>query len=384
MKHKKRFFKGTRQHYFLFGPRGTGKSTWLQRHYGDAVWIDLLDPLQFRTYEARPERLESTLPKTNLSSVVVIDEIQRVPELLSVVHKTIEQRSDLQFVLTGSSARKLKTTGANLLGGRAATMKMNPFMASELGDDFNLTESLSLGMVPVVRGATEPRQSLNGYVDVYLRQEIQAEAMVRRIDSFTRFLESISFSQGAVLNLSDVARDCQVKRSTVTGFVQILEDLLIADVLPVFSRRAKRNLVSHNKFYFFDCGVFRSLRPTGPLDSPAEIDGAALETLVYQHLQAWVAYSDAPSKLYFWRTQAGSEVDFIVYGEAGFFAIEVKNAATVRPRDVRALRTFREDYPDATPLLLYRGKERMNVRGVDCMPVESFLKKLKPNNPIVG
>ncbi len=375
---------GTRQHYFLFGPRGTGKSTWLQRHYGDAVWIDLLDPLQFRSYESRPERLESILAAANLSSVVVIDEIQRVPELLSVVHKAIEQRSDLQFVLTGSSARKLKATGVNLLGGRAATMKMNPFMASELGDDFDLAESLSLGMVPVVRGATEPRQSLNGYIDVYLRQEIQAEAMVRRIDSFTRFLESISFSQGAVLNLSDVARDCQVKRSTVTGFVQILEDLLIADVLPVFSKRAKRNLVSHNKFYFFDCGVFRSLRPAGPLDSPAEIDGAALETLVYQHLQAWVSYSDVPSKLYFWRTQAGSEVDFIVYGEAGFFAIEVKNAATVRPKDVRALRTFREDYPDAKPLLLYRGKERMNVRGVDCVSVESFLKKLKPNNPIVG
>ena len=284
--------------------------------------------------------------------------------------------------MTGSSARKLRSASADLLGGRAAVRRMHPFMAVELGEAFDLSDSLRLGMVPVVRFAASPEDALAGYIDVYLRQEVQAEAMVRRIDSFTRFLEAISLSQGNVINLSDVARDCEVKRSTVGTFVEIVQDLLIAATLPVFSRRAKRRVISHAKFYFFDCGVFRSLRPAGPLDRPEEIDGAALETLVYQHLRAWVEYSNARDSLYFWRTRGGSEVDFVVYGPSGFWGIEVKNAARIRPADLRSLRSFVDEYPEATPVFLYRGTERALVGGITCLPVEDFLHTITPGLPL--
>ena len=370
------------QHCFLFGPRGTGKSTWLRQCYGEAVWIDLLEPSAFRSFEARPERLPEHLDAHPAARQVVIDEIQRVPALLPVVHRLIESRPGLQFILTGSSARKLRSTGADLLGGRAAVRRMHPFMAGELGVPFVLSDSLRLGMVPVVRFARSPKDALAGYIDVYLRQEVQAEAMVRRIDSFTRFLEAISFSQASVINLSNVARDCEVRRSTVGTFVEILEDLLVAGVLPVFARRARRQVISHGKFYFFDCGVYRSLRPTGPLDRTEEIDGAALETLVYQHLRAWIDYSNTQDTLHFWRTRAGSEVDFVVYGSSGFWAIEVKNAARIRPADLRSLRTFTQDYPEATPLFLYRGTDRVRIGGITCVPVEAFLRALTPGSPL--
>jgi predicted AAA+ superfamily ATPase len=379
---KSRHFRGYHHHYFLFGPRGTGKSTWLRAHHADATWVDLLVPSQFRAYEARPERLEEILPPEGGSGVVVIDEIQRVPQILPVVHSAMERRRDLQFILTGSSSRKLRAAGVDLLGGRAALKTLHPFMASELGDDFELSEALRLGMIPVNLSAPERADALSGYIDVYLRQEVQAEAMVRRIDSFTRFLEAISFSQASLLNLSDVARDCEVKRSTVAGFAEIIEDLLIASYLPVFSRRAKRHLVSHRKFFFFDCGVFRSLRPAGPLDAPAEIDGVALETLVYQHLRAWIAYGNRNAALYFWRTQSGSEVDFVIYGEGQFWAVEVKNTRRVRPKDLRSLRTFSQDYPGATPIFLYRGDELLRMGDILCIPVNDFLKQLVPDMPM--
>ncbi|MBN2342859.1 MAG: ATP-binding protein [Deltaproteobacteria bacterium] len=382
MKAKQRLFTDTKQHFFLFGPRGTGKSTWLRRHYTDAIWIDLLEPALFRKYEARPERLGDAIAHQAKHSqsdcVVVIDEIQKVPEMLSAVHAAIETNPNLQFVLTGSSARKLKRAGVDLLGGRAAVKKMHPFVATELKSDFNLLTALELGMLPVVYGAKDPHAALNGYIDVYLREEIQAEALVRRIAGFGRFMEAISFSQGSVLNLSDVARDCEVKRSTATGYVEILEDLLISRMLPVFSKRSKRNLVSKGKFFFFDCGVYRSIRPKGPLDRPEEIDGISLETLVFQHLSAMADYSNKKQQLFFWRTQTGMEVDFVYYGESTFWAIEVKNAATIRNRDLSSLRAFCKDYPEALPFLLYRGNEDCTISGIRCMPVESFLTSLQP------
>lgn len=202
--------------------------------------------------------------------------------------------------------------------------------------------------------------------------------MVRDIGAFARFLESISFSQGALLNLAQVARDCQVGRKTVEGYLGILEDLLLSFRVPVFSKRAKRILVSHEKFYFFDAGVYRSLRPAGPLDRSEEIAGMALEGLVAQHLRAWIDYSAAGAKLYYWRTKSGNEVDFVVYGKDVFWAIEVKHAARVTSKDLRALRAFREDYPEANACLLYMGKERLAIDGITCMPCEEFLLGLHP------
>ena len=209
------------------------------------------------------------------------------------------------------------------------------------------------------------------------REEVMAEGLVRNIGNFSRFLEVISFSHGSILNISEVSRECEVSRKTVEGYVSILEDMLLGSRMPVFSKRAKRVLVKQAKFYYFDAGVFRSLRPKGPLDRPEEIDGLALEGLVAQHLRAWCDYTGG-HQLFFWRTPGGTEADFVVYGESVFCAIEVKNARTVSIKDVRGLRAFQSDYPEGTVALLYRGTERLLVGGVLCLPCVEFLEALTP------
>ena len=199
---------------------------------------------------------------------------------------------------------------------------------------------------------------------------------MRNIGAFARFLEAISFSHGSLLNLAEVARECQVGRKTVEGYLGILEDLLLSFRVPVFTRRAKRQLVAHDKFYYFDAGVYRSLRPAGPLDRPEAIEGLALEGLIAQHLRAWIAYRAAGEQLFYWRTKAGSEVDFIVYGPDTFAAWEVKRAARVHEGDLRALKAFRADYPEATLALLYLGADRLAMDGIAVIPCEAFLQQL--------
>ena len=362
--------------FFLFGPRGTGKTTWLRQNYPDALWLDLLDPLNQRSYLARPERLNELLAGNPTAKIVIIDEIQKVPALLDVVHQIVETDKARRFILTGSSARKLRRDAANLLAGRLIRAEMHPFTAAELGDAFDLQRALAIGMVPLIVNAPDPQATLKAYATLYLREEVQSEALVRDIGAFARFLEAISFSQGALLNLAAVARECQVGRKTVEGYLSVLEDLLLAFRVPVFSRRAKRHLVTHEKFYFFDAGVYRSLRPTGPLDRTEEVAGTALEGLVAQHLRAWIAYRNAGDQLYYWRTKSGSEVDFIVYGPDTFNAWEVKHAAKVHATDLRALKTFREDYPEARVAMLYLGQERLEIEGIPVIPCDEFLRGL--------
>ena len=207
---------------------------------------------------------------------------------------------------------------------------------------------------------------------------MKAEGLVRRLDDFSRFLEIASFSHAQLLNVAEIARECVASRNTVESYLTILEDLLIATRIPVFRRRAKRALVAHSKFYFFDCGVFRSLRPKGLLDAREEIEGPALEGLVLQHLRAWISYGDADYRIYFWRTRGGSEVDFVLYGSSGFHAVEVKNSRSLRPSDLRGIKTFHRDYPEASPLFLYRGDETLERDGVRCLPVDRFLRGLTP------
>lgn len=374
-----RFISSPESSFFLFGPRGTGKSTWLRGSRPDAIWLDLLDPEAQRLYLARPERLRELIAGRPDVADVVIDEIQKVPALLDVVHALAESDKHLRFVLTGSSARKLRRGAANLLAGRLVQARMHPFMAAELGAAFDLNQALIQGLVPLVWNAADPAATLRAYASLYLREEVQAEALVRDIGAFARFLESISFSQGSILNLAEVARDCQVGRKTVEGYLGILEDLLLSFRVPVFSKRAKRLLVTHEKFYFFDAGVYRSLRPTGPLDRPEEIAGMALEGLVAQHLRAWIDYRANAAELYYWRTKSGSEVDFVVYGADVFCAIEVKHAARVSSKDLRALKAFREDYPEVNAYLIYMGKERLAIDGIVCIPCEEFLLGLHPD-----
>jgi predicted AAA+ superfamily ATPase len=377
MEYQIRFFSPPDQSFFLFGPRGTGKSSWMEHSYSEALVVDLLKPDVFREMSARPERLAQLVLANKDRHPVVIDEVQRAPELLNVVHDLIERLPGHRFVLTGSSARKLRRGGVDLLAGRALYRTLHPFMAAELST-FSLEAALVDGLLPVVVAAPRPADVLSAYATLYLEEEVRLEGWARNVGNFARFLEAVSFSHAAVLNVSNVARECQIERKTVTGFIEILEDLLLSFRLPVFSRRARRKTSAHPKFYFFDAGVYRSLRPKGPLDRAEEIDGCAFEGLVAQHLRAWIAYSGRDCELFYWRTRAGVEVDFIVYGEDGFWAVEVKNTATVRSHDLRALRSFRDDYPECQPIFVYRGDQRLLIDGVLCVPGDEFLRSMRP------
>lgn len=304
-----------------------------------------------------------------------MDEVQKVPALLDEVHRLIESRR-LRFALTGSSARKLKRGGANLLAGRALNLELHPLTAAELGADFDLTHSVRFGCLPSAYVDQDPGAFLSSYVATYLREEIQQEGLVRNLGSFSRFLESASFSQGSVLNISSVARDCSVARKVVESYFTILEDLLLAVRIPVFSRRANRKMTAHPKFYLFDAGVYRACRPTGPLDSAAEIDGAALETLVLQQLRACNSYLRAGYSIHCWRTQSLLEVDFVLYGERGLKAFEVKRSQRIQSEDLKGLRAFREDYPEAETYLFYGGADRLHLDGIHVLPASTWIPRL--------
>jgi len=378
----RRFLKVPKQSFFLFGPRGSGKTTWLKEKFPHALFINLLEPEEFRKYQSKPERLKDTIEAYPEKRIIVIDEIQHIPELLPLVHSIMEDKKELQFVLTGSSARKLRRVGTDLLAGRAIREEMHPYIASELKDRFSLEKTLELGMLPLVWEAKQPEATLRTYITMYLKEEVQAEGIVRHVGNFSRFLEVMSFSHAMQLNASNIARECQVSRTTTNDYIQILKDLLLGYTLDIFVRRATRALSAHSKFYFFDAGIFKTLRPRGPLDRKEEIEGPALEGLVLQHLKAWVAAQPEIHTIHFWRTRSGVEVDFIVYGPHGFWALEVKNSSSVSPKDVQSLQVFPEEYPECVPLLLYRGKERTMMNGILCIPCEEFLLQLEVDQPI--
>ncbi len=369
--------------YFLLGPRGTGKSTWLLHQYPEAVRIDLLLGEEERRFSAYPEKIRDVATSLPKGSTLILDEIQRVPRLLPEIHSLIEQKRGIQYIMTGSSSRKLRRSVSDLLGGRALLRQMGPFIASELKESFSLQKALKTGLIPLIWESTDPARRLLDYLHLYLREEVQAEGLVRQMGDFSRFLEICSFSHAAVWTTTDISRESSVKRATVDNYLQILEDLLLAFTLPVFTRRAKRKLISHPKFYFFDAGVYRILRPQGILDSSQEIEGWALEGLVAQHLRIWVLAQSEPHSLSFWRTQTKLEVDFIIYGPKGFWAIEVKRSPNLSPDDLRALLAFKEEYPEATCFFVIPGKRRENYRGFPVIPMEEFLLGISPENPIL-
>lgn len=360
--------------FFLFGPRGTGKSTWVRATFPESVYLDLLEAELYLPLAANPQRLSGHIPR-GFRGWVIIDEVQKIPELLNEVHRLIE-RERLTFILTGSSARKLRHKGVNLLAGRALTRFFHPLTVAELGADFNLEHSLRFGQLPCAYTDDDPAAYLQSYAKTYLQEEIQQEGLTRNLGAFSRFLEAASFSQGAVLNCSAVARDCAIERKVVEQYVVILEDLLWGYRLPVFAKRAKRRLVHHPKFYLFDVGVYRTLRPKGPLDAPEEIEGHALETLVFQELLALIDYLRLDAKLGYWRTPAGLEVDFVVDGPHRLLAFEVKRVGRVRPELFRGLRAFLSEYPHAKPYLVYCGDRRMREGPIDILPVTTCLKEL--------
>jgi predicted AAA+ superfamily ATPase len=364
----------TDKSYFLFGPRGTGKSTWVRARYPGAVYIDLLDSAAYTDLLARPERLELLIPSA-YDGWVIIDEVQKVPALLDEVHRLIEKRR-LRFVLTGSSARKLRRRGVNLLAGRALTLEMHPFTAAELGPTFVLERALEHGMLPAVWAERDPAAFLESYVHTYLREEVQQEGLVRNLAAFARFVEAASFSQAGVLNVSAVARDCGAERKTVEGYFDILEDLLLAVRVQPFARRAKRRIVSHPKFYLFDAGVYRAVRPSGPLDPMAEIAGPAMETLLLQHLRASNAARRLGYEIHYWRDALGHEVDFVLYGRRGLHAFEVQRSARIRDEDLVSLGLFLSDYPMATATVVYAGTRPGRRGNIEILPLATFLAEI--------
>lgn len=379
----KRLFKGPeKESYFLFGPRGTGKTTWLKQKYPDALWIDLLAPHEERLFSMNPELLRERLDLNTKAKQVVIDEVQKVPKVLDVVHGLIEEKRNIQFILTGSSSRKLRRGGVNLLAGRALWKNFHPFIGFELKDEFSLEKALKTGMIPLIWTSSVPEEKLQAYVDLYLQEEVKAEALVRQIGDFSRFLEAMAYSHAAMLNLSNISRECEVSRKTVESHLQILQDLLLGYTIPVFEKRAKRQVVSHPKFYFFDPGVFRSLKKQGFLDKSTEAEGAALEGLIAEHLRYWIDYQKEKHELFYWRTRAGLEVDFVLYGPTNFCAVEIKNSQTISPQDLRGLKEFSKDYPEASLIFIYRGKERLKREGILCIPADDFLRNMNPANPL--
>lgn len=360
--------------FFLFGPRGTGKSSWLRQRFSQAPYLDLLDAQIYTQLLAAPNRLETMIPP-KYRGTVVIDEVQKVPALLDEVHRLIELRK-WTFALSGSSARKLKAKGTNLLAGRALNLSMFPLTTEELGQDFDLKQSLKFGHLPHVYGHEFPKKYLSAYVGTYLREEIQHEGLVRNISNFARFLEYASFSQGNLLNVSAVAADASIKRKVAEDYFAILQDLLLSSELSVFSRRAKRSLIKKRKFYLFDVGVYRSIRPRGPLDSEEEIEGAALETLVLQEIKARNHYHDWGYEIFFWHTTDHKEVDFVLYGSKGLVAIEVERSARVSNSQIPGLKIFMQDYPKARAFCVYGGAKRIHEGGVDWIPIEDFLTNL--------
>lgn len=360
---------------FLFGPRATGKTTWIRAHFPQAIVIDLLKTEDYQALSVNPSRLSQRIP-SDFTDWIVIDEVQKIPELLNEVHRLIEAKR-YRFILTGSSARSLRRAGVNLLAGRALDYRMHPLICLELMTEFSLKQVLLYGLLPPVYHVDDPAHFLSTYVTTYLREEILYEGITRKMTEFSRFLEIASFSQGGILNYSEVARETGIERRVVNEYFSIILDLLIAFELPAFTKRAKRRLITHAKFYYFDVGIYRALRPKGPFDRADEIDGAALETLFFQHLRAINDYFRLGYQFYFWRTSNQCEVDFVAYGEKGLYAFEIKRSHTVTKKDFKGLKLFKADYDMAKLYLLFGGDHKEYHEDIYVVPFTEALFQLK-------
>ena len=368
------FDTNTKSSAFLFGPRGTGKTLWIKTTFKNSLYFDLLNTETFNDFIARPSRLDERIPK-GFKEFIIIDEVQKIPELLNEVHRLIEAKG-YRFILTGSSARSLKRKGVNLLAGRALNYSMHPLTYYELGEDFCLPTALNFGLLPSIYHVDNPQHYLETYISSYLREEVLQEGLTRNLSQFARFLETASFSQGSTLNMSEIAREIGIDRKLVGSYFSILEDLLISYSLPIFTKRAKRRLVAHPKFYLFDPGVYRTIRPKGPLDAAEEIDGSGLETLFLVHLRAINDYFRLGYQLYYWRTSNQLEVDFIVYGEKGLFAFEIKRSRSISRADMNGLTAFITDYPMARCYLLYGGEHAEYHGNICVMPFMQGIEQL--------
>ena len=353
---------------FLFGPRQTGKSTLIRHQLADIRTYNLLDQTLFIRLSRNPALIREALaPQTE---IIVIDEIQKMPALLNEVQLMIEEHG-VRFFLTGSSARTLRRKGVNLLGGRARSRVLHPFVSAELGDHFRLERALEFGLLPSVYFSDAPAEDLAAYSGDYLKEEVAAEALVRNIGAFSRFLEVAALSHGRMINFAQIASDAQVPASTVREYYGILKDTFIAHEVPAYTETRKRKAVSTSKYYLFDVGLARHLQGRRGLPLGTAEYGEAFESFVLQEIKGFCDYHllDPPR---YWRSKSQFEVDFVV----GELAVEVKAKKAVSHRDLRGLRAIREENRLSHYVLVSLEPMARRVDGIDILPWREFLTRL--------
>ncbi len=363
---------------FLWGPRQTGKSTLLKNVFPKAPYYDLLLASEYRRLMQDPGLLRSETEALGITRAtqrdpIIIDEVQKVPELLDEIHWLIVNRG-LRFLLSGSSPRRLKRGGGNLLGGRAVRLELMPLTSAEL-PDFSLERALNQGLMPPHYLAEDPRLLLRSYVGDYLREEIYAESLVRNLPAFQHFLDAAALSNGQIVNYAAVARDVGVSAPGIRGYFEILIDTLIGTWVPAFRKRPKRRVIESPRFYFFDIGIVNELARRGALMAGSAEFGAAFEHFIFMELRAHASYSLLHYPIAYWRTASGFEVDFVL--AEGALAVEVKSTDHPVADHLKGLRAFREEMCPRRSILVCRApRPRRTEDGIEILPWPSFLKQL--------
>jgi predicted AAA+ superfamily ATPase len=356
---------------FLWGARQTGKSTLLKTLFPDALWFDLLLSDVYERLLRNPSMLRETIAAGQYT-VMIIDEIQRIPELLNEVHWIITHLP-VRVIMSGSSPRKIIRSNTNLLGGRALRYELYPFTSAEI-PNFDLLKALNNGLLPRHYLSSSPKKMISAYVGNYLRDEIAGEAKIRNVANFSRFLESAAFSNGEMVNYANIAADCGVSAVTVKEYFQILEDTLIGRFLPSYQKKPKRRVITAPKFYFFDIGVVNYLLKRGKIDFGSELFGNAFEHFIYNELYAHSSYSGKDYPIYYWRTASQIEIDFVLGNHD--VAIEVKATSNVQSRHLKGLKSFSEEYA-VTQLVLVCNEPLPRIsEGVRILPWKVFLEEL--------
>lgn len=357
---------------FLWGARQVGKSTLVKSVYPNAKIYDLLKSDEYTRLLRRPQLLREELLSFGEETLVVIDEIQKIPQLLDEVHWLIVNRG-IRFILCGSSARKLKRIGTNLLGGRAMSVKLYPLVSAEI-PDFDLVRGINHGMLPRHYLAANPKKRLEAYIGTYLKEEIQDEAVVRQLAAFNRFLDVAAQSNGEIINYKNIAQDCGVSAVTVKEYFAILQQTLIGYMLPAFTDSKKRRAITAPKFYYFDVGVANHLLHRSNLQQGSVDFGHAFEHLMIQELIAYLSYSESDKALSYWRTASGYEVDVVIGN--GLVAIEFKSSEEVQSKHTKGLKAFSEEYANARLILVSMDINPRILNGVEILPAMDFLKLL--------
>ena len=357
---------------FLWGARQVGKSTLVKKLFPDAKVYDLLKSDEYSRLLRKPQLLREELISYDETKIVIIDEIQKIPSLLDEVHWLIVNRG-IRFILCGSSARKLKRVGTNLLGGRALPVMLFPFVSAEISD-FNLFRAINNGMIPRHYMVQNPQKRLEAYIGVYLKEEIQEEAVVRQLSSFNRFLDVAAQCDGEMINYTNIAQDCGVSATTIKEYFNILEQTLIGYMIPAFTLSKQRRAITTKKFYYFDVGVVNYLLNRSNLQ-PGSIDfGHAFEHFMIQEIVAYLSYYEKREKLSYWRTANGYEVDAII-GDARV-AIEFKSSEEVQSKHTKGLKAFEEDFPDARKIIVSLDCNKRILNGIEVIPALEFLQML--------